>query len=85
MVNSKRELFENAHNRWPEEVRILEVQPYPNNSIHTDPCSVEIYWEIENSMEVCDNWNQLAAWAFHQASDKWARRKYKNLGADSAI
>jgi hypothetical protein len=77
MVKSKRELFENARKRWPEEVRILEVQPNIDNSIHTGPCSIEIYDEIEKSIDIYDNWNCIAAWSFHQAAGKLGRRKYK--------
>ena len=78
MITSKRELFENARRRWPDEVRILDVQPNVNSTVYTEPSDVEIYRKIEESMEVSDNWNQLSAWAFHQALGKLGRYKYKN-------
>jgi hypothetical protein len=78
MLKSKRELFENARKRWPEEVRISDSQSNINNCIYTYPCLSEIYEEVCSSIDNDDNWNQLSAWSFHQAADKLGRRKYKN-------
>jgi hypothetical protein len=79
MVTSRRELFENARKRWPEGVRILQVQPDINNCVHTDPPLYEIVEKIQNSIDSIDNWSQISAWSFHQAADKLGRRKYKRL------
>ena len=76
MINSKRELFETARNRWPEEMRILSSE-LNKKPVGTDPCSIEIYREIENSIAIFDNWNQVAAWAFHQALGKLERYKHR--------
>ena len=77
MLKSKRELFENARKRWPEEVRIFDIQLNINNCIYTYPCLSEIYDKICFSINKSDNWNQIAAWSFHQATDKLGRRNYK--------
>jgi hypothetical protein len=78
MINSKRELFENARSRWPEEMQILDIQPIILSCIYTKPCLNEIYRKIEKSMDISDDWNQVSAWAFHQALDKLGRYKYRN-------
>lgn len=78
MVKSKRELFENARKRWPEGVRILQMQPDINNCVHTEPPLHEICEKIQNSIDSNDNWSQISVWSFHQAADKLGRRKFKN-------
>lgn len=79
MVTSKRELFENARKRWPEGVRILQMQPDINNCVHTDPPLYAIIEKIQKSIDSNDNWSQISVWSFHQAADKLGRRKYKQL------
>ncbi len=80
MIKSKFELFENTRKKWPEKVQILEDQPYITwgGTVFTEPCSNEIYHKIAKKMRVKDDWGQVTAWAFNQAADKLARRKFKN-------
>ena len=71
---SKRELFDHVRAYWPDELRILANQcALP--AVLTDPNDVEIYKEVEQRIGPENEWHQLAAWAFHQALDKFVRRK----------
>jgi hypothetical protein len=82
MVKNRRELFENARKHWPEEVKILQVQPNINNCVHTDPPLNEVVEKIRTFIDSNDNWSQISVWSFHQAADKLGRRKYKNSDWD---
>ena len=73
--SSKRELFNQVRGYWPAEFRFLaEQSALP--AILTDPCDVGVYKAVEAQIGSGNEWQQLAAWAFHQSLEKLLRRKF---------
>jgi hypothetical protein len=76
---SKRELFDSVQAHWPKEFRILDEQPVLPTLL-TEPSDHEAYLAIEHRLSPKDEWQQLAAWAFHQALGKLVRQRHREAG-----
>lgn len=55
MTIDKHDLFESTKAHWPETLDLSATDAVNN-----------IYWAIERTVSVEDNWRQVALWAFHQ-------------------
>ena len=66
MLSGKQELFARVREYWPISFEICPDQ-VSRGVVFTAPSLWEIYENIENKLTAQDEWEQLAAWAFHQA------------------
>ena len=61
-----RKLFERVKDLWPESV---EFSDDPQKAVN------ELYWPLEECLGHHDEWLSLGAWAFYQATSKFAAEK----------
>lgn len=66
MQLSKDNLYLSAKCRWPSSFSI-NYNSSTNYSVDVSPSDLDVYKEIEKSIDVDDDWAHISAWSFHQA------------------
>jgi hypothetical protein len=76
IFSSKKEVFDAAKRRWPDEFHVLSDRS-SDEVVFTTPSEYDVYKHIEAEIENEDEWSQLVVWAFHQALSVFIKDRYR--------